>query len=145
MPDEGTPKPNIQPEQNEKIDLRILVADDEELIRGPIQEVLSEEYSCVESVTDGAELVKKVLEEGRECDFIVTDNNMREMDGIEAVRRIRAAGYNMPIIILTAFDSDSLKSEIESLGAICMSKPIRLNELKDAIKRIRLEIQSRKK
>ena len=80
--------------------MKILVADDSALMRHVLVKILSE--AGVESVVqawDGQAAVQKVAEEAP--DLVLMDWIMPKMTGIEAVKRIRASGNNVPIIMCT--------------------------------------------
>ncbi|MCL2196497.1 MAG: ATP-binding protein [Treponema sp.] len=55
----------------------------------------------IDTATSGQEAIKK-LEGGKVYDIVFMDHMMPEMDGIEAAEKIRAMGYNSPIVALTA-------------------------------------------
>lgn len=80
--------------------MKVLVADDSALMRHVLVKILSE--AGVESVVqawDGQAAVQKVAEEAP--DLVLMDWVMPNMTGIDAVRKIRASGNNVPIIMCT--------------------------------------------
>jgi two-component system chemotaxis response regulator CheY len=80
--------------------MKVLVADDSALMRHVLVKILSE--AGVESVVqawDGQAAVQKVAEEAP--DLVLMDWVMPNMTGIDAVRKIRARGNNVPIIMCT--------------------------------------------
>jgi two-component system chemotaxis response regulator CheY len=80
--------------------MKVLVADDSALMRHVLVKILSE--AGVESVVqawDGQAAVQKVAEEVP--DLVLMDWVMPNMTGIDAVRKIRASGNNVPIIMCT--------------------------------------------
>ena len=80
--------------------MKVLVADDSALIRHVLVKILSE--AGVESVVqawDGQTAVQKVAEEAP--DLVLMDWVMPNMTGFDAVRKIRASGNNVPIIMCT--------------------------------------------
>ncbi|MCH5209739.1 MAG: diguanylate cyclase [Oscillospiraceae bacterium] len=78
----------------------ILVVDDNELNLSTAEKILSDKYKVV-PVMNGQQALT-YLENG-ECDIILLDINMPDMDGFEALRRIRAIGQyaGIPVIFLT--------------------------------------------
>ena len=86
--------------------LRILLADDQALVRLGFRMVLETEpdLSVVGEAADGIEAVRLAVE--TRPDVILMDVRMPSMDGIEATRRIVAANPGARIIILTTFDLD---------------------------------------
>ncbi|MCR5226045.1 MAG: response regulator transcription factor [Eubacterium sp.] len=93
---------------------KILIADDEAEIRSLLGLYLENEGYTVIEVKDGAEAVVKFKEE--EPDMCVLDIMMPEMDGYQALKKIRE-GSNVPIVFLSAKDADSEKILGLNLGA----------------------------
>ena len=80
---------------------RILVIDDEAIMREYVQETLqraSYEVDIASSGADGLELVRK-----RSYDVVVTDLKMAPMDGIDVLRRIREDSPEIHCIVMTAY------------------------------------------
>ena len=79
----------------------ILLADDSENSRMLFEVVFGQTDMNLTLVEDGQQAVNKVVESGK-FDLIVMDLQMPNMDGYEAVEKIREMGVNTPIIALTA-------------------------------------------
>lgn len=83
----------------------------------------------VQVATNGVEAIERTKEE--EFDLIFMDVQMPIMNGIEASRRLRGAGYEVPIIAMTANAMVEHRNECISAGMNdFISKPINLNSLK---------------
>src|ERR1700682_5227596 len=92
--------------------LRILVADDHDLMRRGVKTVLLSHPGweiCGEAKT-GREAVTKSTE--LEPDVVILDIGMPDLNGLEAARRIRTASANTEILILSMHHSDQLVREI---------------------------------
>jgi FixJ family two-component response regulator len=64
------------------------------------------------------------------CDCIITDIRMPGLSGIDLARRLRAAGRNTPIIMITALPDAELKTRALAAGALCLlGKPFDASEL----------------
>jgi DNA-binding NarL/FixJ family response regulator len=97
--------------------LRVVVADDQALVRTGFKMILaSEGIDVVAEATNGAEAVDAVRR--TRPDVILMDIRMPEMDGLEATRRILTSDADGPrVIILTTFDLDQYVYAALSAGA----------------------------
>jgi DNA-binding NarL/FixJ family response regulator len=86
--------------------IRILVADDHPVVRDGLVAILDTQpdFSIVGEAGTGAELVDKARQ--IEPDIILTDLEMPELDGVEAIRQIRNTHADIAFIVFTAFDTD---------------------------------------
>lgn len=81
--------------------LIILVADDEVAITDLVADILRDEGHDVQCVHDGASALQAI--EAQTPDLVIMDNTMPVMSGAEALRTVRAQGFQQPIIIMSAF------------------------------------------
>jgi DNA-binding NarL/FixJ family response regulator len=96
--------------------IRILIADDHEMVRRGVRSVLEQQPDwvvCAEATT-GRETVAAAVRE--RPDVIVLDISMPELNGLEAARQIRHV-WPANIIVLTMHDSDELVAEVLDAGA----------------------------
>jgi response regulator NasT len=111
---------------------RVLVAEDEALIRMDLAEMLRDEgYEIVGEAGDGQEAVD--LAESLKPDLVIMDVKMPRRDGIDAASEI--AGKRIaPIVILTAFSQRELVERARDAGAMAyLVKPFNINDLIPAI------------
>jgi CheY-like chemotaxis protein len=94
--------------------LKILIADDHEMIRKGVCALLAEKNEVAEA-TNGAEAVEKALE--LKPDLIILDVAMPVLSGLSAARKIRAALPHVPILILSMHDGDHILREVQATGA----------------------------
>src|SRR6185436_502874 len=102
--------------QNRMTSVRILIADDHEMVRRGVRSVLEQQPGwtvCAEATT-GRETVAAAVE--LRPDVIVLDISMPELNGLEAARQIRHV-WPANIIVLTMHDSDELVAEVLDAGA----------------------------
>lgn len=95
---------------------RVVLVDDQELVRAGLQRILgtSDDLVIVGECGDGVEALAAVDE--HDPDVVVMDIRMRGMDGIEATRRIRETD-GPPVLILTTFDDDEALWDAIAAGA----------------------------
>jgi response regulator NasT len=112
--------------------LRIVVAEDEALIRLDLVEMLREEgYDVVGQAADGEEAVR--LAEELRPDVVMLDVKMPVLDGISAAERITAARI-APVVMLTAFSQRELVERARDAGAMAyLVKPFTQSDLVPAI------------
>ncbi len=97
---------------------RILIVEDEELVREAVRELLEEEgFDVVGECSDGADAVR-VAKELRPA-VILMDLRMPGMDGIEATARVKEALPSTQVIMLTAYDDPALRGGAIDAGAYC--------------------------
>jgi len=94
---------------------RVLLADDHSSVLEQIRELLSEEYEIVGAVPDGKSLLQAAQE--LQPDLIISDISMPEMNGFEAVEKIRALGNEAKLIFLTVQSGAAYVKKARSLGA----------------------------
>lgn len=81
-------------------------------------------------VQDGAAALREVTVDLTRFDAVIMDRNMPNMDGLQATRAVRAAGYTGTVIGLTGDVSMESETEFRSAGAdVVMSKPLDVRKL----------------
>ena len=111
---------------------RVVIAEDETLIRMDLAEMLGEEgYDVVGQAGDGARAVE--LAEELRPDLVIVDVKMPVLDGIAAAERV--AGQRIaPVVILTAFSQRELVERARDAGAMAyLVKPFTKSDLVPAI------------
>ncbi len=108
--------------------MRILVVDDDRAVRDSLRRSLQFNGYEVETASDGAEALARVPT--ARPDAIVMDVMMPRLDGLEATKALRAAGSDLPILVLTA--RDAVGDRVDGLDAGAddyLTKPFALEEL----------------
>jgi len=97
--------------------IRILLADDQALVRGGFRMILDAEpdLEVVAEAADGGEAIERALE--TRPDLVLMDIRMPVLDGIEATRQLLAALPATRVLILTTFDLDEYVVEAFRAGA----------------------------
>lgn len=111
---------------------RVLIAEDEALIRMDLAEMLREEgYEIVGEAGDGQEAVE--LAELHKPELVIMDVKMPRRDGIDAASEI-ASKRIAPIVVLTAFSQRDLVERARDAGAMAyLVKPFSISDLIPAI------------
>ncbi|WP_327009427.1 response regulator [Dactylosporangium sp. NBC_01737] len=111
---------------------RVLIAEDEALIRLDLREMLVEEgYDVVGEAGDGETAVR--LAEELKPDLVIMDIKMPIMDGLAAAEKIAGARL-APVVILTAFSQRDLVERARAAGAMAyLVKPFQKSDLVPAV------------
>jgi two-component system, response regulator PdtaR len=111
---------------------RVLIAEDEALIRLDLKEMLQESgYAVVGEAADGEAAVE--LARTLEPDIVILDVKMPVLDGISAAEQITAAGTSA-VVMLTAFSQRELVERAVDAGAMAyLVKPFAKSDLLPAI------------
>jgi len=114
---------------------RIIVCDDDDMIRWSLAEHLTSEGFAVEAVANGQECLDAAL--ARMPDAILLDINMPVMDGLTCLRKLRESGAMVPVIVLTANGGVDSAIEATQLGAAAyLPKPFDLREVMVQLRRV---------
>lgn len=130
--------------------MKLLIVDDERMIRQGLQTMIEREYPSKYSIAlagDGAEALRLFREEPR--DLIITDIRMPVMDGITLLERLSAEaepGEEPAVVILSGYDDfEYAKSALRYRVRDYLLKPIRRDELFAVLERIeqdRMELET---
>ncbi|MGH2378533.1 MAG: sigma-54-dependent transcriptional regulator [Candidatus Limnocylindria bacterium] len=113
----------------------ILVADDDAAIRSLLRQVLQEDGYLVHEAATGVEVVDKVKEESP--DLVIMDVRMPELDGIEALSRVKATNPRTAVLIMTAFGSSNAAIRAMELGAFdYVTKPFELDKIDHQVSKV---------
>jgi len=112
--------------------VRVVIAEDEALIRLDLKEMLEEEgYEIAGEASDGEQAVE--LAASLRPDLLILDVKMPVLDGISAAEQI-AAKHIAPVVILTAFSQRELVERARDAGAMAyLVKPFSKSDLVPAI------------
>jgi two-component system response regulator HydG len=113
---------------------RILLVDDDSAHRTMLKVNLQGEGYTVEELSDGDEVLAYL--NNKEVDLILLDMKMERLGGLATLSLLLQAGYDYPVIVLTAFSSVEGAVEAMRKGAFdYISKPVDIEELKLLISR----------
>jgi len=111
---------------------RILIADDEPLIRLDLREMLTTlGYNVVGEAADGATAVR--LARDTTPDLVIMDIQMPEIDGLEAARLLTSENI-APVLLLTAYSQKELVERAQQAGVVgYLVKPFRDSDIQPAV------------
>lgn len=117
--------------------IKIVIADDQELIRDSLKIVLSanQDMDVIDTVADGREVIRSVRK--AKPDVILMDIRMPGMDGVSCTQIIKENYPQIKIIILTTFDDDEYVYNALKYGASgYLLKGVSMAELSSAIRTV---------
>ena len=117
--------------------LTVLVADDNEVAQRLCRRVLEKAGHKVLTASDGQEAVNIALGPAGAPDMILMDVAMPGMDGLEAMRQIKAQKPGLAIVIASAHSMASDRERFLAAGADeVLSKPFKLTDLTSVVDRL---------
>lgn len=114
--------------------MRVLVVDDDELVRAEVGGLLELEGMTVVEAANGRDALVHV--QGGEVDVVISDWRMPVMDGLELLRRVRAGavGAGVPFVLLTG--SGVLESSPDPGPDAVLRKPVAIDHLLGVLRRV---------
>jgi CheY-like chemotaxis protein len=123
--------------------IRVLLAEDDHDIREALVAVLESDGCEVHAAKSGSELLERLggwlLEEDPEppADIIITDVRMPGFNGLSVVDGLRAYGWPLPVIIISAFADEEMRAKVAGIqSAVLMEKPLDMNRLRPTMLRL---------
>jgi len=123
--------------------IRVLLAEDDHDIREALVAVLESDGCEVFAAKNGSELLERLggwlLEEDPEppADIIITDVRMPGFDGLSIVDNLRAYGWPLPVIIISAFADEEMRATVAGIqAAALMEKPLDIERLRPTMLRL---------
>lgn len=114
--------------------IKVLLADDQELIRDSLKILLEDAgITVVATAADGRQALELI--DSAKPDVVLLDIRMPDIDGIECLKRIKEKNRKLPVIMLTTYDDDEYVFDSLKFGANgYLLKNISQAELKDAVR-----------
>lgn len=128
-------QPTIQ--SPDKTMLRILIADDHEIVRRGLKQILSEDFSFahIEEASDCPSLVEKATSSA--WDIVISDLAMPGGGGLEALKQIKGKLPELPVLILSIYPEEQYALRVMKAGASgYLTKDAAPEELVTAVNRI---------
>jgi two-component system cell cycle sensor histidine kinase/response regulator CckA len=111
---------------------RVLLVEDEDMVRTVAERALSRAGYTVISAADGDEGLEYV-EAGREFDLVVSDVVMPGMDGPAMVREIRKRHPALPVLFMSGYAEEQLRKEIDIADVHFLPKPFTVQQITDKV------------
>jgi DNA-binding NtrC family response regulator len=114
---------------------KVLIVDDEKVIRDSLELLLKDEGYKADTSTDGEDALQKIKQE--DYDIVITDIKMPKLDGIELMQKARDVSPNSFFIIMTAYASVNTAIEALRKGAYdYLIKPVEFDDVILRLKRL---------
>ena len=124
--------------------MKVLIADDDNGTRLLLRRVLEQDMKCeVVEVTNGRDALTKLDE--ADVDFAVLDLQMPIMNGVDALRAIRASSAHgsLPVIVLTAETTEAVVRLVVSLGITdYLAKPLDRRAVRERVERVAARVSA---
>jgi diguanylate cyclase (GGDEF)-like protein len=122
-------------DQKQKTPVRLLIVDDEEIMREFLNEVLKDEGYAIDLAASGKEALKRMNDS--EYDIVLTDIVMPELDGLGVVAATKDLPYNPSVIVMTGYASMETAVESMKLGAAdYITKPFNIDQIRIIVSKI---------
>lgn len=115
--------------------MRIIVADDHDLVREMISDVLTREAGCVVWQAESVDEVMGTIEREGSFDLILLDYNMPGMNGFDGLTRVKYAANNSPVAIISGVANKAIAEKALTLGAAgFLPKTVKPKSLVNAVR-----------
>ncbi len=123
------------------VGLRVLLVDDDELIRESVASVLEILGHSVVTATGGQPAID-LLDAGQTVDLVILDMNMPGMNGAEALPRILSLREGLPVLMATGYTDEDIAPLLAGRPNVSsIQKPFSMKELGNKLKELRLRTQ----
>jgi two-component system cell cycle sensor histidine kinase/response regulator CckA len=114
---------------------RILLVEDEDMVRAVAERALTRQGYTVTTASDGDEGLE-IVEEGGEFDLVVSDVVMPSMDGPAMAREIRKQAPNVPVLFMSGYAEEQLRNDIDIENMHFLAKPFSVSQIADKVAEI---------
>lgn len=109
----------------------VLFVDDDESIVKLMRLRLQKIFQTVKSAANGLDALS--ILPSTNPDLLITDINMPKMNGIELIREVQRIRPDLPILAVTAYNTDEYKNDLQVLGIKFLVKPVKKEDMERAI------------
>jgi ATP-dependent Lon protease len=114
---------------------KILIVDDEEIMRSFLLDVFMDEGYDLDSAANGEEALEKISR--NQYQLIITDIRMPGVDGTEVLKKAKELNPKTEVIVITGYASPQIKQECQKLGAAYyIAKPFQINQIRARVNKL---------
>ena len=119
---------------------KILVVDDEPMIRELLSDFLSEEGYSISEATNGKEALEMIQKEP--FNLVLSDIRMPEMSGFDLVKLVKKHSQRIGFILMTGFSTIYSEGDVRKIGADdYLPKPLDLSDLLEKVERVLFQMK----
>jgi DNA-binding NtrC family response regulator len=119
---------------NNSPSLRVLVVDDESLIRWSLSETLNESGHLVSEAGDGESAVRTLTADPTPFDVVLLDYHLPDSHDLELLSAIRRVAPNTVVIMMTAFSTPEMVDGARRIGAYrVVAKPFEVHDMANLV------------
>ncbi len=116
--------------------VRVLIVDDEPLIRWSLAETLTDRGYGVLEAGDGQGAVEALKDTPRPVDVIMLDYRLPDSSNLQLLSTIRTLSPGSQVVLMTAYGTPEVAAEALRLGAYCVvNKPLEMQDVADLVSR----------
>ena len=116
---------------------RVLIVDDEPLIRWSLAETLTEHGYGIVEAGDGRGAVEALTDASYPIDVVMLDYRLPDSNGLQLLARIRSVAPGSRVVLMTAYGTPEVLTEAIRLGAVCVvNKPIEMHDVPGLVARL---------
>jgi two-component system response regulator PilR (NtrC family) len=115
-----------------EVAMKILVVDDEQLVRWFLERALRKDGHEVITASNIADAYEKLS--SQDIDLLFVDLRMPEGNGLEVVKKVANSQKKVKIIVCSAFVTSELEDEFKDKGIYVLKKPFKLDELNSTVR-----------
>lgn len=111
---------------------RVLLVEDEDMVRAVAERALTRAGYTVTTASDG-DIGLEIVENGGEFDMVVSDVVMPAMDGPTMIRAIRKLRPDLPVLFMSGYAEEQLRKEIDIADVHFLPKPFSVQQIGDKV------------
>jgi DNA-binding NtrC family response regulator len=128
---------DFSPMAKKSPNVRVLIVDDESLIRWSLAETLTDEGYGVLEAADGQGALEVLRNTPRPVDVIMLDYKLPDSNGLQLLGQIRVLSPGSRVVMMTAHGTPEVIAEAIRLGAVCVvNKPIDMHAVAGLVSRV---------